>query len=145
MNRAQNVEAELAFELARGVALQSDFHKAHVGCIITYKGRPIATGHNSNKTHPMQKKYNKYRENDQTGPFIHKLHAEIQALAKLKKELNPKKMSIYIYRTRKDQDFGLARPCPSCMKAIYDSGIRNVFYTTNYGFAHEIIREEDML
>ena len=33
--------------------------------------------------------------------------------------------------------FGLSRPCPSCMAAIKDLGIRYVYYTTNYGYAYE--------
>ena len=32
---------------------------------------------------------------------------------------------------------GIARPCPSCMAAIRDIGIRDVYYTTDDGFAYE--------
>lgn len=41
------------------------------------------------------------------------------------------------YRIRKDQPFGLARPCSSCMAAIRDLGIRDIYYTTNDGYAYE--------
>ena len=32
-----------AFEIARQIAEQSDFTRTHVGCLITYKGIPIAS------------------------------------------------------------------------------------------------------
>ena len=35
----------------------------------------------------------------------------------------------------------MSRPCPSCMAAIKDLGIRNIYYTTDDGFSHEIIKE----
>lgn len=135
----------IPFEMARNVAQQSDFVRTHVGCLITYKGRPVSSGCNSNKTHPMQEKYNKYRNKNHTQNCIPKIHAEIQALAKLKNDeyepkYDPRKLAVYVYRIRKDQDFGMARPCPSCMQAIKDMGIRNIYYTTDSGYAHEVIR-----
>ena len=31
----------------------------------------------------------------------------------------------------------MARPCPSCMAAIRDLGIRDIYYTTNDGYVYE--------
>ena len=31
----------------------------------------------------------------------------------------------------------MARPCPSCMAAIRDLGIRDIYYTTNDGYVCE--------
>ena len=31
----------------------------------------------------------------------------------------------------------MARPCPSCMAAIKDLGIKNIYYTTNDGYSYE--------
>ena len=31
----------------------------------------------------------------------------------------------------------MGRPCESCMAAIKDFGIRDIYYTTNDGFVHE--------
>lgn len=31
----------------------------------------------------------------------------------------------------------LLAPCPSCMAAIKDLGIRHIYYTTNDGYAYE--------
>ena len=46
-------------------------------------------------------------------------------------------MKRYIYGIRKDQPCGMADPCPSCMAAIRDLGIRDIYYTTNDGYVYE--------
>ena len=69
-----------------------------------------------------------------------KLHAEINCLNQLKHmNVNFSKVKLYIYRMRNDRPYGMARPCPSCMAAIKDFGIRDIYYTTNDGFVHERI------
>lgn len=124
------------FNKARQAALISDFHKTHIGCIAVYQGNVIGIGCNCNKTHPMQKKYNKFRK--RSDGLLPKLHAEINCLNSVKQlDINFSKVKLYIYRIRKNQPFGLARPCPSCMAAIQDLGIRNIYYTTNDGYVHE--------
>lgn len=131
---------EILFEKARKAALNADFHGQHVGCVITYKGIPIATGSCSEKTHPNQKVYNEYRKPQLNQELLPKVHAEIAALNKIRyMDLNPKKLAIYTYRTRKDQQYGMARPCKSCLIAIKDMGIRDIYYTTNNGYAHEVL------
>ena len=124
------------FDKARQVATVSDYHKAHIGCVVVYQGQAIGLGCNCNKTHPIQKKYNRYRKSSDS--MLPKLHAEINCLNQIKHfDINFSKVKLYIYRIRKDQSFGMARPCPSCMAAIRDLGIRNIYYTTNAGYAHE--------
>lgn len=124
------------FYKARQVAMISDFHKIHIGCVAIYQGNIIGIGCNCNKTHPMQKKYNKYRK--QTEIILPKLHAEINCVNSIRHmDINFAKVKLYIYRIRKDQPYGLARPCPSCMAAIKDLGIRDIYYTTNEGYAYE--------
>lgn len=126
------------FSKARQVAAISDYHKEHVGCVAVCHGQVIGIGCNSNKTHPMQKFYNRYRE--ESDMLLPKLHAEINCINQLKYlDINFSKVKLYIYRIRKDQPYGMARPCSSCMAAIKDLGIRDIFYTTNDGFAYERI------
>lgn len=84
----------------------------------------------------MQKKYNKYRKS--SDELLPKLHAEINCINSIKYlDINFSKVKLYIYRIRKDQSYGLARPCPSCMAAIKDLGIRDIYYTTNDGYVYE--------
>lgn len=49
------------FQKAKQVAAISDFTKIHVGCVAVYQGSVIGIGCNSNKTHPRQNYYNRYR------------------------------------------------------------------------------------
>ena len=124
------------FQKAHQIATISDYKKTHVGCVAVYQGQVIGLGCNCNKTHPIQKKYNRYRKPSDS--MLPKLHAEISCLNQIKHlDINFSKVKLYIYRIRKDQPFGMARPCPSCMAAIRDLGIRNIYYTTNDGYAHE--------
>ena len=98
-------------------------------------------GCNCNKTHPTQKKYNRYRCLHNTGiEPLPKLHAEINCINQIKHlDINFSKVRLYIYRIRKDQPFGIARPCSSCMAAIRDLGIKDIYYTTDNGYTYEKI------
>lgn len=121
------------FNKARQTALVSDFHKTHIGCVAVYQGQIIGLGCNCNKTHPTQKYYNRYRK--QSDSMLPKLHAEINCINQIKHlDINFSKVKLYIHRIRKDQPFGISRPCPSCMAAIKD-----IYYTTNDGYVHERI------
>ena len=124
------------FNTARQVANISDYKQQHVGRVAVYQGQVIGLGCNCNKTHPMQKFYNKYRIKSDN--MLPKLHAEISCINQIKHlGINFSKVKLYIYRIRKAQPFGLSRPCPSCMAAIKDLGIRDIYYTTNNGFSYE--------
>ena len=124
------------FQKAHQIATISDYKKTHVGCVAVYQGQVIGLGCNCNKTHPVQKKYNRYRKPSDS--MLPKLHAEISCLNQIKHlDINFSKVKLYIYRIRKDQPFGMARPCPSCMAAIRDLGIRYIYYTTNDGYVYE--------
>ena len=126
---------------ARHIAEFSDYGSIRHGCVAVYKGHIIGTGYNTNKTHPMQLYYNKYREI--TGHMSPKLHAEINCLNQLRHlDIDFKKVKLYIYRSRNDRSYSLSRPCPSCMAAIRDLGIRNIYYTTDDGFANEKILDD---
>ena len=127
------------FEKARQVAQLSDYYKTHIGCIAVYHGNIISIGCNCNKTHPAQKYYNRFRKKSED--LLPKLHAEINCINLIKNsDINFSKVKLYIYRIRKDQPFGLSRPCPSCMAVIKDIGIKDIYYTTNDGYAHERIK-----
>lgn len=126
------------FKKAESAASLSDFHQIHFGCVAVYKCSIIGTGFNTNKTHPLQKYYNQFREEPGNNKFMPKLHAEINCLNQLKHlDVDFSKVKLYIYRSRNDRHFSLARPCPSCMAAIKDLGIKHIYYTTDDGFAYE--------
>ena len=74
--------------------------------------------------------------------MLPKLHAEINCTNSIRHlDINFSKVKLYIYRIRKDQSFGLSRPCHSCMAAIKDLGIKDIYYTTNNGYAYKRIEQ----
>ena len=74
--------------------------------------------------------------------MLPKLYAEINCTNSIRHlDINFSKVKLYIYRIRKDQSFGLSRPCHSCMAAIKDLGIKDIYYTTNNGYAYKRIEQ----
>lgn len=75
------------FSKAKQIAQVSDFPKVHIGCIAVYQNRIVGIGCNTNKTHPAQKYYNRYRIDDayynNSESLLPKLHAEINCLNQL--------------------------------------------------------------
>ena len=121
--------------------------KVHIGCVAIYGGKVIGAGCNSYKTHPTQKKFDKYRDLHKgiNVSKMHALHAEISCLTSIKKEnIDWSKVELYIYRKMSKQPFGMARPCPACMAMIKNKGIKKIFYTTNEGYCFEQL-EKDIL
>ena len=124
------------FNKAKQIAAVSDYRRVHVGCVAVYQGQIVGIGCNCNKTHPAQKFYNQYRIDSDA--LLPKLHAEINCLNQIRRlDIDFSKVKLYIYRIRTDQPQGLARPCPSCMAAIRDLGIRDIYYTSNDGYSYE--------
>lgn len=127
------------FNAAKSAALESDF-KIKVGAIAVYGGKIVASCYSQNKTHPLQRKYNQYRDFKQEGLVFDKLHAEIGLLAQIKKlDIDMRNVSVYVYRICRCREHGMARPCSGCMKALLDAGIVHVYYSTDIGFAYERI------
>jgi deoxycytidylate deaminase len=124
------------FYKAKKASEFSDFKRYHVGCIAVYKGYILSVGYNSNKTHPIQKIYNKERFSADNTP--HSLHAEIAALCLIKNrnDIDWTSVDLYIYRENKKGEPRMAKPCASCIAMIKDLGIVNVYYTKDSGYAY---------
>ena len=121
----------------------SDFENIHIGCVAVYNGRIISIGYNSNQTHPIQKKYNNFRDlsNPVTGYIAHKIHAETMCLINIKNNnIKMKKVKLYICRYKFDNNYGMARPCVGCMNLIKKLNIRNIYYTIDNGYVYEYIK-----
>ena len=109
--------------------------------MAVYHDTVIGIGCNTNKTHPRQKYYNRFRDLDKESMDpMPKLHAEMMCLNAISKmDIDFSKVHLYIYRVRKDIPHGMTRPCEACMAAIKDFGIQHVHYTTDDGYAYERI------
>ena len=89
----------------------SDYKKQCIGCVAVYQKHIIGVGYNTTKTHPLQKHYNKYRCSWNKNEIPSSLHAEINCLNSIRNlDINFSKVKLYIYRIRRDQDYGLSRP-----------------------------------
>lgn len=124
------------FDAACAMAQLSDFPRVKIGAIAVYKHRIISSGCNQTKTHPLQKRVNKHRFNDDT---MHSQHAEINCLSQLigRRDIDFKDVSLYIGRILADGSLGTCRPCPGCMALIRELGIRHIYFTTENSYVHE--------
>ena len=107
------------------LASQSPYrHK--IGAVITdKKGKVISTGVNIRKTHPKQFLYAQKTGNEKK---IY-LHAEVSALVKCRKI----PYSIFVVRVNSKGELRLAKPCESCMLALEQVNIKNIYYSDNNG------------
>lgn len=127
--------------IALSEASMSEFRHFKTGCVIAYRGHVLSSAHNDERTSPAQKRYNRLRDiRDEHGnETVHKTHAEIRAIQGLSytalTETDWKRARVYVARIASGltNGVGLARPCPACMGALRDMGIRDVFYTCDGG------------
>lgn len=126
--------------LAKNACLYSDCKKARLGCILVYKNKIISVGWNSqDKTNPVQKEYNKLRGYD---PYATNdrstLHAEMTAMLKCRRmDIDWSKVTMFVFRIKRDGSQGMARPCPACMGYALRLGIEQFYYSTDYGYGYE--------
>ena len=134
------------FKFAREASKEATYTGSHrfspmIGACAVYKGTIVATACNTNKTSPLQAKYNVYRFNANTPD---KSHCETSLIQKLRwkfgTSLDWTKVHIYLYREYKDGRLAPSRPCPSCMAMLKELNIKRIYYTTEDGFVEEKFR-----
>lgn len=127
--------------IARSMSESSVFNRYRIGAILVVKGKVVARGYNSTKSHPMQKIYNAERT-DVTDSAPHYLHAEIDILTKIRgMDLDFKNAELYVYHINNKGEQRMARPCAACMKAIKEHEISVIHYSTPEGLATEYIHQ----
>lgn len=135
------------FKLAKNASKLSDYSKKkiHIGAILVYKNKIIANGWNTQKTSPIQYKYNIYRENlnadraFSANDHLPCVHAEMKCLIDSKDmDIDWSKVSLFVYRESCNKT-RMCRPCPSCEKALIDRGIKHIYYTSEKGYNYEKI------
>lgn len=126
------------FNIAKEMSKLSNFPRIHIGACVVYQHKVISSGYNTTKTHTLQKKYNKFRFNEDTPAT---LHAETQALLPLigRKDIDFSRVTLYLYRTYKNGQLAPSRPCPSCMALIRSLGIKYICYTCDGSYVSETL------
>ena len=122
--------------LAHNACYYSDNKKARLGSIIVYKNKVISIGWNlENKTNPLQEEYNRLREYDtDVKSTKSSIHAEFAAMLKIKHmNIDFNKLHLFVFRIKRDNSIGYARPCAACMGFAKRLGIKNIYYSTEYG------------
>lgn len=126
------IKIKKIFSLLKEVAIATPrISGAKIASAIVHKNKIISIGVNSNKSSPLQAKY---ATNKDLSIY---LHAEIAAIKNALRYLDVEdfqKTSIFICRAKNDiktnkMIYGLAKPCPGCMRAIVEFDIKNVFYS----------------
>lgn len=121
MGSTMRLTKEQAFELAAKVADMADHRSHKLGAVILdSQKRLVSVGHNSYRTHPLQKKFNPNPDK------IH-LHAEIMALSRLSREDQPH--SIFVVRVKKGGGLGNAKPCKGCQAALSAFGVDSIYWS----------------
>lgn len=127
------------FKYAARAADMSNYKRVHIGCMVVIGDKIVSSGYNQIKTHTLQAKYNNYR-NFSVSNCINSIHAEIDCLRFIQyRNIKWHKVKLYISRCKANGETGMARPCPACMMIIKKLGIKNIYYTTDDGYAYEKI------
>ena len=96
--------------------------------VIAKAGRILAVGRNRNKTHPESITL------DENGDRILKsIHAELDAIFKVKNKEQLKGATIYVARLGRGGDPGMSCPCTMCQALINRYGLKRAVFTTDYG------------
>ena len=133
---------ERFFKFAREASKKSDYTGSSsspaIGAVAVRNKSIVAEAWNTNRTSPLQARYNVYRYRNDTTPA--KSHCEVSLIQRLRwkaGDIDWSKIDIYIYRELKNGKLANSRPCPSCMKLLRDQGLKRIFYTTENGFVEE--------
>lgn len=62
--------------------------------------------------------------------YCNQMHAEVSTLGRAWKSERVG-CDLFVVRCRKNQRFGMSKPCPNCTAFIKDSGVKRVFFTDN--------------
>lgn len=137
--KKEDIHMKYLENLAKLAEDMTPVNSFRVAACIVYRNDVISYGFCSKKTHPFQKKFSK-------NELAISIHAENAAIVNALKKIEAKdfkKTTLYVARVKKEKPhsnkfvFGLAKPCPGCMKAITAFGIKQVYFTCdNDGYDH---------
>jgi len=106
------------------------YYKQKMGAVVFNKNQFISCGHNyANRS--IASHLSKYRQWETS------LHAEVIAVINAKTDLRG--TSIVVVRVNNNNEFRLAKPCPSCISYLKYVGIKKVYYSiSSYPYLEQI-------
>jgi deoxycytidylate deaminase len=114
------------FNLAKKLSYKSDYYAHRLGAVVTCGNEILGIGFNKKKTHPLSE------------TRFNNIHAELSAILNSGEE-DLSGCSIYVYRETKHGTLAMARPCEHCMKLLRQLNISKIYYSTETGYAKEVI------
>lgn len=63
--------------------------------------------------------------------YVSGAHAEVRALKRVPHDAKDSVEELVVVRARKNQKFGMSKPCKECREAIRAANIKIVYYSTN--------------
>jgi len=128
------------FNLAKANSELSEFTrvrgtKVKIGAVIVKGNFVVSEGRNRLKTHTFQ-----HRSNIDSGYLapVPNIHAEIDALIRSGRH-DLTGAEVFVYRGFVNGELANCRPCPSCMKALKNAGVKHIYYTDEIGYNYEKI------
>jgi deoxycytidylate deaminase len=101
----------------------------HKHAAVIAKGRRVlAIGRNRAKTHPSSTEVD-----DDGNRFCRSIHAEMDAISKVKNKEMLKGATIYVARKGKTGEQGMSCPCRMCQDEINKYGLKRAVFTTKHG------------
>jgi len=118
---------KLALRRIDGEDYSQDIHHRHAAVIVK-AGRVLSVGRNRDKTHPDSVGV------DEDGElFTRTIHAEMDAILKVKNKEHLKGATIYVARKGRNQKAGMSCPCKMCQGLISKYGFKKAVFTTEHG------------
>lgn len=116
------------FEIAKELDTKALGVRTRMVAAVLNKGKVVAVGHNSKKTHPLQGKFSKNEH------AIY-LHAEVDAIKNAIRKVGVdalEGMDVIVVRAKKVRGqgwvFGDSKPCPGCERCIAHFNFKNTYY-----------------
>lgn len=63
--------------------------------------------------------------------YVSGAHAEVRALKRVPHDAKDDAVEVMVVRARKNQKFGMSKPCSACQAALKAANIKVVYYSTN--------------
>mgnify|MGYP003113197952 CR=1 FL=1 len=126
-NEIRNKFLKLALRRIDGEEYNKEIQHRH-SAVVVKAGRVLSVGRNRHKTHP-----NSVGIGSDGESFPRTIHAEMDAILKVKNKDHLKGATIYVARKGRNQKAGMSCPCKMCQRLINKYGLKKAVFTTEHG------------